>query len=95
MEHTAAISSTLIPLLLSVLGILWVLVVGIGAFCFKRIFDRLDALVVHKEGCLTTFANKDSNAEDHARLFSRTDEHDRRLTKLETQVEDLHRERKA
>lgn len=95
MEHTAAISSTLIPFLLGLLGILWVLVASLGAFCFKRIFDRLDALVVHKEGCLTTFANKDSNAEDHAKLFSRTDEHDRRLTKLETQVESLRHERKA
>lgn len=87
MEHTVAISSTLIPLLLSALGILWIAVVGIGAFCFKRIFDRLDQLVVHKESCLTSFANKDSNSEDHVKFFARLDEHDRRIVRLETQVE--------
>lgn len=87
MEHAAAISSTLIPLLLGVLGILWVLVVSLGAFCFKRIFDRLDELVVHRENCLTIFANKSSNAEDHLKFFARLDDHDRRLVRIETRAE--------
>lgn len=87
MPYTAAVSSTLIPILLGVLGVLWAIVVSLGAFCFKRIFHRLDELVVHKASCLTTFASKSGNAEDHARFFHRLDDHDRRIVRLEARVE--------
>lgn len=84
-QHSAAISVTLTPYFVGLLGVLWFIVVGFGAYWLKRMSDKLDALTVHKEGCLRSFADKNSNASDHAEFFRRTNDHERRLTRLECQ----------
>lgn len=76
-----------ITLLLSIIGALWALLLGVGGYCLKRISDKLDGLIVHREGCLTAFADRKRNGEDHAEFYRRTDDHERRLTKLECQKE--------
>lgn len=79
-------NNSFIPILLCVIGALWALLLAIGGYCLKRISDKLDGLIVHREGCLTSFADRKRNSEDHAEFFRRTDEHERRLTKLECQT---------
>lgn len=69
--------------LMGVISGLWVLVVAIGGYAFRRIHDKLDDLVVHQTGCIRSFADKKSNAEDHREFFRRTDDHERRLIQLE------------
>ena len=68
MEHTVAISSTLIPLLLAVIGFEGAVV----AWQVKRHLDK--------------------NERDHDELFSRTNEHARRLSVMENEVDHLNRE---
>lgn len=70
--------------LVGVISGLWVLVVAIGGYAFKRIHEKLDGLVVHQTGCLRAFADKKSNAEDHREFYRRTDDHERRLIQLES-----------
>lgn len=82
MEHTVAISSTLTPLLLAFIGVLFGILLWLG----KRMYEKIDALTVHHEGCLKSFADKNSNASDHAEFFKRTNDHERRLTLLECQT---------
>lgn len=72
-----------ITVLLGVIARLWVLLLGVGGYCLKRISDKLDDLVVHREGCIMAFANRDGNASDHREFFRRTDDHGIRLTRLE------------
>ncbi len=69
--------------LMGVISGLWVLVVAIGGYAFRRIHDKLDDLAVHQTGCIRAFADKKSNAEDHREFFRRTDDHERRLIQLE------------
>ena len=68
MEHTVAISTTLIPLLLAVIGFEG----AVMAWQVKRHLDK--------------------HERDHDELFSRTNEHDRRLSVMENEVEHLNRE---
>ncbi len=72
-------------ILVGVISGLWVLVVAMGTYAFRRIHEKLDALVVHQTGCLRAFADKKSNAEDHREFFRRTDDHERRLIQLEAE----------
>lgn len=81
MEHTAAISSTLIPILLAVIGVLFAILIWLG----KRMHEKIDTLTVHREGCLRSFADKNSNEAEHAEFFRRTNNHEMRLTRLECQ----------
>ena len=74
-----------------VISALWLIVVGIGGYAFKRIHEKLDMLVVHQTGCIRTFADKKSNAEDHREFFRRTDDHERRLIRLESGMMDAKR----
>lgn len=75
--------SHFITVLLGVVAGLWGLLLGVGGYCFKRISDKLDALVVHREGCIMAFADRDGNSRDHREFFRRTDDHENRLTRLE------------
>lgn len=72
-------------ILVGVISGLWVLVVAMGAYAFRRIHEKLDGLVVHQTGCLRAFADKKSNSEDHREFFRRTDDHERRLIQLEAE----------
>ena len=76
-----------ITVLLGVIFGLWVLLLGVGGYCLKRISDKLDDLVVHREGCIMAFADRDGNSRDHREFFRRTDDHERRLTRLEAERE--------
>ena len=76
-----------ITVLLGVIFGLWVLLLGVGGYCLKRISDKLDDLAVHREGCIMAFANRDGSARDHREFFRRTDDHERRLTRLEAERE--------
>lgn len=76
-----------ITLLLGVVAGLWGLLLGVGGYCFKRISDELDALVVQREGCIMAFADRDGNSRDHREFYRRTDDHERRLTRLEAERE--------
>lgn len=71
--------------LIGVISGLWVLVVAIGGYAFRRVHEKLDELVVHQTGCLRAFADKKGNAEDHREFFRRTDDHERRLIQLEAE----------
>jgi len=73
--------------LLGVISALWLVVVGMGGYAFKRIHEKLDGLVVHQTGCIRAFADRKGNAEDHREFFRRTDDHERRLTRLEAERE--------
>ena len=75
-------------MLLGLVSALWFIVVGMGGYAFKRIHDKLDTLVVHQTGCIRSFADKRSNAEDHREFFRRTDDHERRLIRLESGMKD-------
>ncbi len=71
-------------IMLGVISALWLIVVGIGGYAFRRIHEKLDTLVVHQTGCIRAFADKKSNADDHREFFRRTDDHERRLIRLES-----------
>lgn len=71
--------------LIGVISGLWVLVVAIGGYAFRRIHEKLDELTTHQTGCLRSFADKKSNNEDHREFFRRTDDHERRLIQLEAE----------
>ena len=75
--------SHFINVLLGVIAGLWVLLLGVGGYCLKRISDKLDDLVVHREGCIMAFADRDGTSRDHREFFRRTDDHENRLTRLE------------
>ena len=81
MEHTAAISSVLTPLLLAVIGVLVAVLIWLG----KRMHEKIDALTVHRESCLRYFVDRNSNAADHEEFYKRTNDHETRLTLLESQ----------
>mgnify|MGYP005921115485 CR=1 FL=1 len=70
--------------LLGVISGLWLIVAGAGGYAIRRIHEKLDTLVVHQTGCLRSFADKKSNADDHREFFRRTDDHERRLIRLES-----------
>ena len=72
-----------------IISILWAIIMSIGAFWLKRMSDKLDALVVHREECLTRFADRESNISSHKKLFESTEDHEKRITKLEADVEHL------
>lgn len=58
----------------------------VGGYCLKRISDKIDALIVHRQKCLRDFADRNGNKEDHAELFRRTDNHESRIARLEARV---------
>lgn len=72
-----------ITVLLGVIFGLWVLLLGVGGYFFKRINDRLDVLMAQREDCIMDFADRDGNSRDHREFFRRTDGHENRLTRLE------------
>lgn len=72
-----------IVILLSVIAALWAILLGVGGYCLKRISGKLDDLIVHRMDCITSFADAKKNAADHAAFYARTDDHEKRLTKLE------------
>lgn len=86
MEHSAAISVTLTPYFVGLHGVLWAIVIGFGAYWIKRMSDKLDTLIVHKEGCLQIFADRRDNAKEHAELFKSRNDHERRLVSIETRL---------
>ncbi|WP_165078881.1 MULTISPECIES: hypothetical protein [unclassified Desulfovibrio] len=88
-QHTAAISVTLTPYFIGLLGVLWAIVLGFGAFWLKRLSDKVDTLIVHKEGCLMIFADRVDNAKDHAELFKSRNDHERRIVSIETRLKVL------
>lgn len=73
-------------ILLGVISALWIIVAGAGGYAIRRIHEKLDTLVVHQTGCIRAFADKKGNAEDHREFFRRTDDHERRLIRLETDM---------
>lgn len=88
-QHAAAFYMHITPFLVGLMGVLWsVLVIFVG-YWIKRIAHKVDALSVHKESCITSFANRERNTADHDELFKRTNSHEIRITKLETQVEHM------
>ena len=76
-----------ITVLLGVIFGLWVLLLGVGGYFFKRINDRLDVLMAQREGCIMAFADRGGDSRDHREVFRRTDDHERRLTRLEAERE--------
>lgn len=81
MEH-----SHFITILVSVIGALWIILLAVGGYCLKRISDKIDELIVHRHACLTTFADRNRNREDHVEFFRRTDDHESRIGRLEIRV---------
>ena len=72
-------------ILVGVISALWLIVAGAGGYAFRRVHEKLDALMVQQTGCIRAFADKKSNAEDHREFFRRTDDHERRLIQLEAE----------
>ena len=72
-----------ITVLLGVIFGRWGVLRGGGGYFFKRINDRLDVLMAQREGCIMAFADRGGNSRDHREFFRRTDDHERRLTRLE------------
>lgn len=70
-------------ILLGVISALWLIVVGVSGYEFKRIHEKLDNLAVHQTGCLRMFADRERNDAAHREFYRRTDDLDRRVTRLE------------
>lgn len=68
---------------LSVISALWLVVVGVGGYAFKRVHEKLDGLVVHQTGCIRAFADRERNDAAHREFYRRTDDLDKRVTRLE------------
>ena len=69
-----------------VISVLWTVIMGIGAFWLKRMSDKIDALVVHRQECLKLFADSNANVSAHNKLFAFVEDHEKRLTKVESEV---------
>ena len=88
-DQTAAISVALGPYMVEIIGVLWTIVMGFGGYWLKRMSDKLDVLLVHREECLNRFADRAANNSAHQKLFESRDNHEKRLTKVESDVENL------
>lgn len=72
-----------VAMLLALTGALWAALAAVGGFCLKRLSDKIDALVTHREGCFGLFAEKRRAEQEYARLSRRIDDHEGRLARLE------------
>lgn len=75
--------SHFITILFTVIAALWFILIGVGGYCLKRISSKLDELIVHRLGCMTSFADAKKNAADHAVFYAFKESAEMRLTKLE------------
>lgn len=73
-------SSTLIY---SCLGALWTVLLALGGYGLKRISEKLDALIEHREACVRSFADKESNNKQHTEIYSHLRDHDSRISVVE------------
>lgn len=60
---------------------LWLLF-GAG-WWLSKLSAKVDALMQIRQDCITRFADKTRNSEDHRRLWNRIDDIDRRITTVE------------
>ena len=68
------------------LGLVGILIGGIQAwigFSFKRLTSKVDLLFEHRVECMKQFADKEENSRSHARIYSRVDDHEVRISRLE------------
>ena len=84
-EHKVGIvqENHFITILFAVIAALWFILIGVGGYCLKRISSKLDALIVHRMDCMTSFADAKKNAADHAVFYAFKEHAEMRLTKLE------------
>lgn len=68
-------------------------VAGLVAWWGNGVSKKIDALVMHREGCISRFADRENNSSDHRRMWKAIDEqktvshgHGIRLDALEQQM---------
>ena len=81
-------------LLMSVCGLL-ALLFGFLAWWGAGVSRKIDALSMHREGCVSRFADKENNSNDHRRMWKVLDEqktmshgHEIRIASLEQRMRD-------
>ena len=68
-----------IEILVAVIG----LFLGWVGWGLKRLASKVDALFEHRMECVKAFADRQENKESHARIYSRLDDHELRISRLE------------
>lgn len=63
-------------------GLLSILGAAFG-WWLSKLSAKVDALMQIRQDCITRFADKKRNSEDHCRLWNRIDDIDRRITTVE------------
>lgn len=63
-------------------GLLSILGTAFG-WWLSKLSAKVDALMQIRQDCITRFADKARNSEDHRRLWTRVDDLDRRITTVE------------
>lgn len=63
-------------------GLLSILGAAFG-WWLSKLSAKVDALMQIRQDCITRFADKTRNSEDHCRLWNRIDDIDRRITTVE------------
>ena len=82
-------TNLLLTVTCAALGVL----IGFLAWWGNGVTKKLDALILHREGCISRFADKENNSNDHRRMWNVLDEqkttvhgHGIRLDALEQQL---------
>ena len=63
-------TNLLLTVTCAALGVL----IGFLAWWGNGVTKKLDALILHREGCISRFADKENNSNDHRRMWNVLDE---------------------
>lgn len=83
-QHVAEISAAFAPYLIN---ILWGALFSVVIYWVKGVSNKLDKLIVHKEGCITMFAEREANSKEHGEIKGEIRDHEKRITSVETKVD--------
>lgn len=72
-----------LQILLGLIGLLVAAMQAWVGWSFKRLSHKVDFLVQNRAECVRQFADKGEVAHSHARIYSRLDDHELRLGRLE------------
>jgi len=73
-------------ILMAVIGAMWTILLAVVGYGVRRLSEKVDSLIIHREDCISRFADRENNERSHARLFEKHEDHERRLAHLEARV---------
>lgn len=85
-QHVGEFSEALTPYLTALINVLWGALFSVVIYWVKGVSNKLDKLIVHKEGCITMFAEREANAKEHTEINHDLRDHERRIVNVETRV---------